>query len=127
MNEKLVLHSAEGTSLVPQGYAEKAMASLMQLHTELMEEKERRVDLYRRVMEKEQVIAELRMYVKLLEEKLARPQPDPEPVAVPVPSASLGARAVEPRPAATAPAPAAPPRAPVVPPRRPVMESWKAW
>lgn len=58
-------------SLVPMGYAEKAMASLMQLHSELMDEKERRVDLYRRLMDKEQVVAELRMYVQLLEEKLA--------------------------------------------------------
>ncbi len=59
------------SSLVPMGYAEKAMASLMQLHSELMDEKERRVDLYRRLMDKEQVVAELRMYVQLLEEKLA--------------------------------------------------------
>ncbi|MFL5318335.1 MAG: hypothetical protein ACJ790_01670, partial [Myxococcaceae bacterium] len=66
-------------SQVPASYAEKAMASLLQLHSELMEEKERRVDLYRRLMEKEQSIAELKMYVKLLEEKLNTPRP-PEPV-----------------------------------------------
>ena len=58
-------------SLVPAGYAEKAMASLMRLHTELMDEKERRVDLYRRLMEKEQALAELRMYAAMLEEKLS--------------------------------------------------------
>src|SRR5215831_20434055 len=58
--------------MVPMGYAEKSMASLMQLHGELMEEKERRVDLYRRLMDKEQALAELKMYVRLLEEKLAR-------------------------------------------------------
>jgi len=63
--------SYESSSMVPIGYAEKAMASLMQLHSELMDEKERRVDLYRRLMDKEQVVAELRMYVQLLEEKLA--------------------------------------------------------
>lgn len=63
--------SYESSSMVPMGYAEKAMASLMQLHSELMDEKERRVDLYRRLMDKEQVVAELRMYVRLLEEKLA--------------------------------------------------------
>ncbi len=63
--------SYESSSVVPTGYAEKAMASLMQLHSELMDEKERRVDLYRRLMDKEQVLAELRMYVELLEEKLA--------------------------------------------------------
>lgn len=63
---------AAPTALVPAGYAEKAMASLMQLHSELMDEKERRVDLYRRLMEKEQAVAELRMYVKLLEEKVGK-------------------------------------------------------
>ncbi|MDQ3263404.1 MAG: hypothetical protein M3Y59_07055, partial [Myxococcota bacterium] len=64
---------------VPVEYAEKAMGSLMKLHGELMEEKERRVDLYRRLMEKEQSLAELKMYVKLLEEKLAPVAKAPEP------------------------------------------------
>lgn len=54
---------------VPASYAEKAMASLMQLHGELMDEKERRVELFRRLMEKEQALAELKMYVKILEER----------------------------------------------------------
>jgi hypothetical protein len=69
-------------SAVPQGYAEKAMASLMQLHTELMDEKERRVELYRRLMEREQSLAEAKSYTRLLEEKLAAlgrlasPQPE---------------------------------------------------
>ena len=73
-------------SAVPQGYAEKAMASLMQLHTELMDEKERRVELYRRLMEREQSIAELKSYTRLLEEKLAslspqkREEPAPQPI-----------------------------------------------
>lgn len=69
-------------SFVPASYAEKAMASLLQLHSELMEEKERRVDLYRRLMEKEQALAELKMYVKLLEEKAAEAEKAkaPEPV-----------------------------------------------
>ncbi len=61
----------ESARVVPVGYAEKTMASLMQLHSELMNEKERRVDLYRRLMDKEQAMAELRMYVRLLEDKLA--------------------------------------------------------
>ena len=72
--------------LVPEGYAQKAMASLMQLHTELMDEKERRVELHRQLMEKEQAIAELKMYVQLLEERveqrseqLVEPQPPPAP------------------------------------------------
>jgi len=65
--------------MVPMGYAEKSMASLMQLHGELMEEKERRVDLYRRLMDKEQALAELKMYVRLLEEKVSQPKPPPPP------------------------------------------------
>jgi hypothetical protein len=62
----------ESSAMVPIGYAEKSMASLMQLHTELMNEKERRVDLYRRLMDKEQALAEMKMYVQLLEEKIAK-------------------------------------------------------
>lgn len=78
--------------MVPVGYAEKSMASLMQLHTELMDEKERRVELYRRLMDKEQTLAELKMYVRLLEERVSqltpaeqtqapsrRPKPSPPP------------------------------------------------
>jgi hypothetical protein len=85
-------HTLEWGTLVPVGYAEKSMASLMQLHSELMEEKERRVDLYQRLMDKEQVLAELRMYVKLLEEKLAltadaepKIQSGPDPHLAPAP------------------------------------------
>jgi hypothetical protein len=76
--------------MVPIGYAEKSMASLMQLHTELMDEKERRVDLYRRLMDKEQALAELKMYVQLLEEKIAKQGEDgsrTHRVASPAPSA----------------------------------------
>jgi len=63
--------ATNAAQVVPAGYAEKAMASLMRLHGELMDEKEKRVDLYRRLMEKEQALAELRMYVELLEKKVA--------------------------------------------------------
>src|SRR5499427_6199923 len=73
------LASYEASAMVPIGYAEKSMASLMQLHGELMEEKERRVDLYRRLMDKEQALAELKMYVRLLEEKVSQPKPPPPP------------------------------------------------
>ena len=66
------LSGFESSAMVPIGYAEKSMASLMQLHSELMDEKERRVDLYRRLMDKEQALAELKMYVQLLEEKIAK-------------------------------------------------------
>ena len=101
-------------SLVPEGYAQKAMASLMQLHTELMDEKERRVDLHRQLMEKEQALAELKMYVKLLEEKVeprtvqrpprvrARPVPPPPPASA-RPKLSAVPRQAAPRPPRTAP------------------------
>lgn len=104
--------------LVPAGFAEKAMASLMQLHGELMDEKERRVELFRRLMEKEQALAELKMYVKLLEEKVT---PAPMPVAVAVDTPGT-------------PPPPTPPRInrvmPPVPPRiatRPQPTGWKTW
>ncbi len=106
--------SYESSSVVPTGYAEKAMASLMQLHSELMDEKERRVDLYRRLMDKEQVVAELRMYVQLLEEKLAPPEdgwsasracvPRPSPLrSVPAPpdASTENGRSTEPANAVT--------------------------
>jgi len=104
-------------SLVPEGYAQKAMASLMQLHTELMDEKERRVELHRRLMEKEQALAELRMYVKLLEEKVEQ-RPPPRPRVRPVPP---------PPPAAAKPKLKAVPRPP--PPARPapVQDGWRSW
>jgi hypothetical protein len=78
METNLRVQDAAGsnaTQVVPMGYAEKAMASLMRLHGELMDEKEKRVDLYRRLMEKEQALAELRMYVELLEKKVASARP----------------------------------------------------
>lgn len=99
---------------VPASYAEKAMASLMQLHGELMDEKERRVELFRRLMEKEQAIAELKMYVKLLEDRAGLSTKAPEPTVEP--------RAAEPRPAQHHH------QMPPVPPRvgqRP--EGWKVW
>ncbi len=76
---------AQPQAMVPAGYAEKAMASLMQLHSELMDEKERRVDLYRRLMDREQALAELRMYVKLLEEKLGKGSPVATPTGARTP------------------------------------------
>jgi len=57
---------------VPVSYAEKAMSSLLRLHDELVEEKERRIDLYRRLMDREQQLAEVRAYVQLLESELSR-------------------------------------------------------
>jgi chromosome segregation ATPase len=68
LTDPLALTASHAMS-VPASYAEKAMASLMQLHGELMDEKERRVELFRRLMEKEQALAELKMYVKILEER----------------------------------------------------------
>ena len=114
-------------SLVPASYAEKAMSSLLRLHEDLVEEKEKRIDLYRRLMEREQSLAELRAYVKLLEGELARRGFDPtayalDPVEAPAPTteryravaqavgaeaprAARGAQVEPPPPAPAAPAP----------------------
>ncbi len=143
-HELAVAHSS-----VPTGYAEKAMASLMQLHSELMEEKEKRVDLFRRLMEKEQALAELKMYVKVLEERHAALMPPPPP-AVPreqlrvaprppppgMPPASPSSPAI----AAQPPAPQQPPAVPMGPPAvpnvarvnptvrsMPTPDGWKTW
>ena len=102
--------------LVPASYAEKAMASLMQLHSELMDEKEKRVDLFRKLMEKEQALAELKMYVKMLEEKMT-----PAVAAAPAP-----------RPIVMTPVePPAPPPPIAQPPRvhtnRPRVDGWMTW
>ncbi len=125
MNEALSIQSA--AQLVPASYAEKAMASLMQLHSELMDEKERRVDLFRRLMEREQALAELKMYVKVLEEKLTPPSPIAVTPVTPV-------AAVPPPPAPSPAVEAAPkksaPRVPPVPPHMPPrarVEGWKTW
>ena len=96
---------AVAQSSVPTGYAEKAMASLMQLHSELMEEKERRGDLFRRLMEKEQALAELKMYVKVLEEKHAALMPPPP---LPIARETLRAAPRPPPPGSTQPVAPAP-------------------
>ncbi len=113
MMESITTQAA--AQLVPASYAEKAMASLMQLHSELMDEKERRVELFRKLMEREQSLAELKMYVKMLEEKVsARPM-----VTTPVepPSTPQPQRQVR-----TAPVP---PRIPSAPRTR--IDGWKTW
>ncbi len=125
---ELAQFSNSAAQLVPASYAEKAMASLMQLHSELMDEKERRVDLHRRLMEREQAIAELKMYVKLLEE---RQQPAAvSHVAVAVAPMSVSS-AVEPSAAQVQPTP---PPLPRRPPPVPVQvgvrlrpDGWKVW
>lgn len=109
---------------VPAVFAEKAMASLMQLHGELMDEKERRVDLYRRLMEKEQSLAELKMYVKVLEEKLGVAPP---PVPGPAPE-NRSAQNVVPLPPRMAGPPKRSPQPRPAPPARPAPnDGWKAW
>jgi hypothetical protein len=148
-------HAVQGGVMVPVGYAEKSMASLMQLHTELMDEKERRVDLYRRLMDKEQALAELKMYVRLLEEKIAKPSEESRGTKAPAnrvgpastpngKGASFQARPpAPPRPISrgrprlslkpTAPAPrSAPPAAngaglDAARPDRPGTDGWRAW
>jgi hypothetical protein len=124
MHEALTTQVA--AQLVPASYAEKAMASLMQLHSELMDEKEKRVELFRRLMEREQALAELKMYVKMLEEKLtpvvAAPAAAPRPIVM---------KPVEPpAPPPPIPQPARGSRAPVpppMPPSRPRLDGWKTW
>ncbi|MDP1828344.1 MAG: hypothetical protein Q8L48_34060 [Archangium sp.] len=123
MNEALTTQAA--AQLVPASYAEKAMASLMQLHSELMDEKEKRVDLFRRLMEREQALAELKMYVKMLEEKMAAP-----------PVVAAPAKPLEVPPPAPPPRVAPPPQARTsrtapMPPQfahvRPRVDGWKTW
>ena len=120
------------TQLVPASYAEKAMASLMQLHSELMDEKERRVDLFRRLMEREQALAELKMYVKMLEEKMAAAPVTPKPIVM-TPSEPPPAPIPQPAPAKVqSPLPyrVAASRVPPVPPQiaaRPRVDGWKTW
>ncbi len=127
MNDALVSHAE--MQFVPAGYAEKAMASVMQLHSELMDEKERRVALYRTVLEREQQLAELRAQVKRLEEQLgartvaaeAQQRPQAVPAVSPAtPSAEVATEKLRPR------APQTPPRVPFVTPR-PHVEGWKVW
>lgn len=74
--------SRESEPMVPVAYAEKTMSTLLRLHEDLVEEKERRIDLYRRLMDREQELAELRAYVRLLEAELAR-RGDEAPSATP--------------------------------------------
>jgi hypothetical protein len=96
--------------LVPASYAEKTMASLMQLHAELMDEKERRIELFRKLMEREQAFAELAMYVKVLEGQGAAGQ-----ARVDSPAGSpevMAPRETEPE---------------MVAPVRPWVDGWKAW
>lgn len=96
-------------SMVPASYAEKAMSSLLRLHEDLVEEKERRIDLYRRLMEREQSLAEMRAYVKLLEGELARRGFDPTAYAI---DPAAQAPAPEARQAITRAAAATPPPPP---------------
>ncbi len=122
--------------LVPVSYAEKAMASLLQLHSEVLEEKERRVDLHRRLMEKEQALAELKMYVRMLEEKLQRPAAPaaaPVPMPAPVPVQAAPVAQVPRPPPMDRQAPATRRMAPVAVAvgvgarARPATDGWKAW
>lgn len=115
-------------AMVPAAFAEKTMASLMQLHGELMEEKERRVDLYHRLMEKEQSLAELRMYVQLLEDRLGVTPKDPPPAQPkPRPVSAVPPENVVPLPPRMEAAPRRAPEPPRPPPDRQRNDGWKAW
>jgi hypothetical protein len=137
------LQPRSDVSPVPVAYAEKTMASLLQLHSELMEEKERRVELYRRLMEKDEALAELRYQVKILEDRVRRAEGTPPPAAqlTPPPDLPTAPPVASPAPAATARAEAPPPPSPAplvrqaaspsAPPRtaagRPAREDWRQW
>lgn len=136
MNElDLAQAKAAGGHLVPVGFAEKAMASLMQLHGELVEEKEKRVALYRTLMEKEQALAELSMYVRVLEERLGVAAPAvpevpkqhvaPRRAPAPAPRESPRPQQPPPSPAPRAPAASTAPTAPTAPTVS--DEGWKVW
>jgi hypothetical protein len=134
MNDTLAAAAAP-SAMVPSDFAEKAMASLMQMHTELMDEKERRVELYRKLMEREQALAELRMYVKMLEEKMEAKRAEPPRPSAPVAAVPVEMPVVVPvvpapaRPMPPTPHTRAPSRSPPIPPRvaRPKVDGWKTW
>ena len=136
--ESLARATTAQSTLVPSSFAEKAMASLLQLHGELMDEKERRVDLYRRLMEKEQAVAELKMYVRILEEKVGKKEPAEEPRRA-APAPAVAAATSSPQPQLSDPprrphAPPTPPRLRNSPPVAAVQANpgapkagWKVW
>jgi hypothetical protein len=89
-----------------------------------MDEKERRVELHRLLMEKEQALAELKMYVKLLEEKVEqRPPPRLRTRPVPPPPPAMKPPAVPKPPMAAA----ARPKLKAVPRLKVPMNGWRAW
>lgn len=59
-------------AMVPMSYAEKAMSSIMHLHTEIMEEKEKRIEQERLATGQRQEIADLKMLVGVLEKEIAK-------------------------------------------------------
>lgn len=124
-----LVQAATQAQMVPGDFAEKVMASLMQMHTELMDEKERRVELYRKLMEREQTVAELRMYVKMLEEKLQPAKVEPAVAPAPVPPPPLPPVEAAARPVAPSAHVRAPRVAPPSPPRvtRRHIDGWKTW
>lgn len=127
-------------SMVPSGYAEKAMASLLRLHDELMVEKEARLGLMQKLMEREQALAELKSYVRLLEARLGDEEkrslsrfefagttpPPGEPPSAPTEPAPAGA-AEEVAPGRSA-EPSAPPTRPAVTSAETKQtEGWRNW
>ncbi len=60
--------SSSSDAVVPQAFADRAMASIMYLHRELAAEKDRAVWLYRTLLERDQALAELWAYVHALEQ-----------------------------------------------------------
>ena len=114
------------TPSVPMYYAERSMATIMQLHDELMAEKERCVDLHRRLLGREQAYAELEYYVRVLEAKLEGRYPEaprPERLAQvrPIRPVTPTPQAEEPQPVAAAAGGGAPRTASARP------DGWRSW
>jgi hypothetical protein len=127
--ERVPAPLAVPTPAVPMYYAERSMASIMRLHDELMAEKERNIDLQKRLMSREQAFAEVEYYVRLLEARMDGRLPDlprPERLASvrqlrPDLDANPAPAPVSPKPQATASAAGA---------ARPTgtrPEGWRAW
>lgn len=72
MNSENVIPMAtyRGSPLIPEGFAQQAMASVLHLHQELMAEKNKHIDLQKQLGDKEKRILELEQYIQLLEDRL---------------------------------------------------------
>lgn len=138
--------SASADAVVPQAFADRAMASIMYLHRELAMEKDRAGWLYRTLLEREQALAELWAYVHALEAQaglapppttaaFSAPPADLEVVPPPVEEslevvaglAEAAADALEREAERVEAAPPSPPPAPPKAAPPPRADGWKVW